>query len=50
MKIEKIEDSYFVVIVYNYARIEFYSTLDMLHENITLSTILISFSLNVYIP
>ena len=42
LKIEKIEDSYFVVIVYNYARIEFYSTLDMLHENITLSSIILN--------
>ena len=41
-KIEKEEDKYFVVIVYNYGRIEFYSNEDDLRENITLSSIILN--------
>jgi len=42
IKIEKQEELYFVTLIYNYARIEFYSSKDMLGENITKSTIILN--------
>ena len=42
IKIEKQDELYFVTLVYNYARIEFYSNKDMLGENITKSSIILN--------
>jgi len=42
IQIDKDSGEYFVTIVYNYARIEFYSTEDDLSENITLSSIILN--------
>ncbi len=42
IQIEQINDSYYATIVYNYAKIEFYSKKDDLSENITLSSIILN--------
>lgn len=42
MKIEEKESKFFVTIVYNFARMEFYCDKDELNENITLSSIILN--------
>lgn len=42
IQIEQDDDYYFVTIVYNYSRVEFYSDKDNLVENITLSAIILN--------
>ena len=42
IRIEQDEDIYFVSIVYNYSKVEFYSTFDNLNKLITLSSIMLN--------
>ena len=42
IQIEKKDDEYYTTIVYNYAKVEFYSSKEKLNENITLSTIILN--------